>query len=140
MSGDKKTSRAGVCYSLGCGTHRRVFRRDDLVSDDLEHSELDRLLGANVTRIRTRKDISRPTLADKLGVSYRELQEYEAGVRRISASKLCEIAKALDTEISALFVGLELSRTRLATRDADLIEAPAEPDDSWGQNPAANDK
>ncbi len=55
--------------------------------------------GQMFSALRSRKAVPRHELAEKLGITDRKLQEYEAGVSRISASKLCEIAKALEAEI-----------------------------------------
>jgi transcriptional regulator with XRE-family HTH domain len=60
-------------------------------------------------RIRTRRKIlgvSQEKLADSLGLTFQQVQKYERGANRVSASKLYEIAAALQTQIVYFFEGL----------------------------------
>jgi transcriptional regulator with XRE-family HTH domain len=51
--------------------------------------------------------MSLKTLADVLGVSFQQLQKYEKGKNRISASTLVRLAAALETSVGALVEGAE---------------------------------
>lgn len=56
-------------------------------------------------RIRARRKaakISQSKLAKHLGVSFQQVQKYERGANRVSASKLAEIANALETTVADL--------------------------------------
>src|ERR1044072_3764788 len=56
-------------------------------------------------RIRVRRKwlgISQSTLADHLGVSFQQVQKYERGANRVSASMLVRIAQKLDTTVAEL--------------------------------------
>jgi len=56
-------------------------------------------------RIRVRRKwlaISQSTLADYLGVSFQQVQKYERGANRVSASMLVRIAKRLETTVGEL--------------------------------------
>ncbi|MEK9184395.1 MAG: helix-turn-helix transcriptional regulator [Patescibacteria group bacterium] len=56
-------------------------------------------------RIRVRRKwlgISQSTLADHLGVSFQQVQKYERGANRVSASMLVRIAQKLDTSVGEL--------------------------------------
>lgn len=58
------------------------------------------------TRIRLRRvemKISQLELANKIGVSFQQVQKYEKGVNRVSAARLQEIATALDVPVTFLF-------------------------------------
>ncbi len=60
-------------------------------------------------RIRTRRKIlgvSQEKLAESLGLTFQQVQKYERGANRVSASKLYEIAAALQTQIAYFFEGL----------------------------------
>lgn len=46
---------------------------------------------------------SQETVAKKLGLTFQQLQKYENGTNRVSASKLYEIAKILSVPISFFF-------------------------------------
>lgn len=47
--------------------------------------------------------MSQYDLAAALGLSFQQVQKYERGTNRISASKLYQIAKTLDVEVASLF-------------------------------------
>jgi transcriptional regulator with XRE-family HTH domain len=50
--------------------------------------------------------VSQERLADQLGLTFQQVQKYERGANRVSASKLYEIAKALQTSVAFFFDGL----------------------------------
>jgi transcriptional regulator with XRE-family HTH domain len=45
-------------------------------------------------------------LADKVGIKFQQIQKYETGMNRVSASRLWDIAAALDVTIDFFFEGL----------------------------------
>jgi transcriptional regulator with XRE-family HTH domain len=56
-------------------------------------------------RIRTRRvflGLSQTKLADALGLTFQQVQKYERGDNRVSASTLVRVARALDTSVAAL--------------------------------------
>jgi transcriptional regulator with XRE-family HTH domain len=46
-------------------------------------------------------------LGDAVGIKFQQIQKYETGMNRVSASRLWDIARALDVPISFFFEGLE---------------------------------
>ena len=61
------------------------------------------------TRVRMRRlmlDLSQTRLADALGVTFQQVQKYEKGVNRISASRLQHISHILQVPIIFFFEGL----------------------------------
>lgn len=57
-------------------------------------------------RIRVRRTIlgmSQETLADALGITFQQVQKYEKGINRVSASRLYEVAQVLGASISFFF-------------------------------------
>jgi transcriptional regulator with XRE-family HTH domain len=50
--------------------------------------------------------VSQEKLADALGLTFQQVQKYERGANRVSASKLYEIATALQAPVSYFFDGL----------------------------------
>lgn len=46
-------------------------------------------------------------LGEQVGIKFQQIQKYETGMNRISASRLWDIAAALDVDISYFFEGLE---------------------------------
>ena len=51
-------------------------------------------------------NMSQEHLADALGLTFQQVQKYERGANRVSASKLYEIAKTLQVPVSFFFDGL----------------------------------
>ena len=61
-------------------------------------------------RIRHRRwmiGMTQQQLADKVGIKFQQIQKYETGMNRVSASRLWDIAEALGVTISFFFEGLE---------------------------------
>ncbi len=56
--------------------------------------------------------MSQSALAQHLGITFQQVQKYERGANRVSASTLYEIAKALSTTVTALFEGLPETAAR----------------------------
>ena len=50
--------------------------------------------------------VSQEKLAEELGLTFQQVQKYERGANRVSASKLYEIARALSSPVSYFFDGL----------------------------------
>jgi transcriptional regulator with XRE-family HTH domain len=46
-------------------------------------------------------------LADKVGIKFQQIQKYETGMNRISASRLWDISEALEVPIAFFFEGLD---------------------------------
>ncbi|MDZ4317628.1 MAG: helix-turn-helix transcriptional regulator [Phenylobacterium sp.] len=51
--------------------------------------------------------MSQEQLAQAIGTSFQQVQKYEGGMNRISASKLLAVARKLDAKVSAFFEGLD---------------------------------
>lgn len=60
-------------------------------------------VGARVRLKRTMLGLSQEKLGDSLGVSFQQVQKYEKGSNRISASKMHEIAEILQESVSFFF-------------------------------------
>ena len=75
-------------------------------------------------RIRTRRKLrglGQVALAQRIGVTFQQIQKYEMGANRVSASKLYDIARALQTPVAWFFEGLNLE-TDAAGDNADMSE------------------
>src|SRR5262245_52045921 len=86
----------------------------DLISGDAKPSSkeenmpnpVDLYVGGRIRMRRRSMGVSQQKLADDLDLTFQQVQKYERGVNRVSASKLYEIAKSLKTPISFFFDGL----------------------------------
>jgi transcriptional regulator with XRE-family HTH domain len=63
-------------------------------------------VGARIRLRRRMQGVSQEKLADALGLTFQQVQKYERGANRVSASKLYEIAAALHAPVSYFFDGL----------------------------------
>lgn len=62
-------------------------------------------VGARVKLRRKLTGMSQQSLAEKLGVTFQQVQKYEKGANRVGASRLSQIATALDVPMSYFFDG-----------------------------------
>jgi len=46
-------------------------------------------------------------LAETVGIKFQQIQKYETGMNRVSASRLWDIAETLDVDVSFFFSGLD---------------------------------
>jgi len=76
------------------------------VKDDGPHP-VDVLVGRRVRERRTLEGMSQTAVADKLGLTFQQLQKYERGHNRISASRLYELAQLLGVPVSYFYEGME---------------------------------
>ena len=70
---------------------------------------IDKSIGHKIYSLRLAKGLSRQQLAKAIGVTHQQLQKYEKGSKRVSASKLALIAKALDWQIPYFYEGFEVA-------------------------------
>ena len=68
-------------------------------------NSFDKEIGNNLRKIRESNKISRMELGKYLGVSWQQIQKYEKGKNRISASSLWKISKFLNAHIDDFLVG-----------------------------------
>lgn len=104
------------CYSSG-----------DHVSDGRAVTAVDKRLGERVRARRLAIGMSQEELAAALGVTFQQVQKYEKGANRIAASRLVDIAAALDLPIADFFDGLQKPKQRTGAAPAGFDAALATP-------------
>jgi transcriptional regulator with XRE-family HTH domain len=67
---------------------------------------IDRHVGAQIRAHRLARGCSQERLAEAVGLTFQQIQKYERGANRVSASMLWRIARVLDSPIEAFFEGL----------------------------------
>jgi transcriptional regulator with XRE-family HTH domain len=80
------------------------------MNDERAATSIDRKLGQRVRSRRLEIGMSQERLAELLGVTFQQVQKYEKGVNRIAASRLYDIASALQQPVSRFFEGLSQGR------------------------------
>lgn len=78
---------------------------DDNLKADRGPNPVDLHVGARVRMRRKFLGMSQEGLAEIIDLTFQQVQKYERGSNRISASKLYEISKALKTPVSYFFEG-----------------------------------
>ncbi|HEX2801805.1 MAG TPA: helix-turn-helix transcriptional regulator [Phenylobacterium sp.] len=73
---------------------------------DLGPNPIDRHVGLRIRMRRKELGISQERLAESIGLTFQQVQKYERAANRVSASKLWEVARALNTSISYFYEGL----------------------------------
>jgi len=56
-------------------------------------------------------------LAEAVGIKFQQIQKYETGMNRVSASRLWDIANALSVDVSFFFEGIENEASPAQTSD-----------------------
>lgn len=90
-------------------------------SDDGPHL-VDRHVGRRVETRRKALGYSQSQLGAALGLTFQQIQKYEKGANRISASKLWEIAHFFKVEIGYFFDGLTAAAPGVAESDTVSFE------------------
>ncbi len=72
---------------------------------DASPNPVDLHVGARVRTRRKFLGLSQSDLADGIGLTFQQVQKYERGTNRISASKLHETARILKTSVGYFFEG-----------------------------------
>jgi transcriptional regulator with XRE-family HTH domain len=64
-------------------------------------------VGKNIRIYRIKSQLSQTALADRIGVTFQQVQKYEKGTNRVGASRLVQIAEVLKVPITSLFSGVD---------------------------------
>jgi transcriptional regulator with XRE-family HTH domain len=64
---------------------------------------LDAMVGARISMLRVDRSMSQAMLAERIGVTFQQMQKYERGANRIGASRLSLIASVLGVSVGELF-------------------------------------
>ena len=65
--------------------------------------EVDAHVGKRVRERRNALGMSQEKLGNALGISFQQIQEYEVGTDRVMASRLWDIAEALEVDVAYFF-------------------------------------
>ncbi len=62
-------------------------------------------MGRQLRALRVSRGLSQTALAARLGLTFQQVQNYEKGATRISASRLHEISTVFNVDVGGLFAG-----------------------------------
>lgn len=75
-------------------------------------------------RIRHRRwmvGMTQQQLGDSVGIKFQQIQKYETGMNRVSASRLWDIARTLGVSIGFFFEGLDAEAAPQGEEELDLL-------------------
>lgn len=78
-------------------------------------------VGKRVRHRRWMVGMTQQQLADKVGIKFQQIQKYETGMNRVSASRLWDISEALSVPISFFFEGLDSRSPVIADHEGDIL-------------------
>lgn len=85
-------------------------------------TDIDLHLGKRLRRRRRLLGLTQQQLALAVGIRFQQIQKYECGANRISAARLFQLAKALETPINYFYDGLTDETTEVAAVQNEGIE------------------
>ncbi len=83
-------------------------------------TDADRFVGQRLRLGRRELGLTQEALAALLGVTFQQVQKYEAGHSRMSAGRLLEIAQALGKPVGWFYEPFEISESADGSRGRDL--------------------
>ena len=102
------------------------------MADERSPNQVDQHIGARLRLRRLALNISQEALADMLGVTFQQIQKYEKGANRVAASRLWDVARALDVPVTYFFDGIEgdagQSGSKERQEDSAVFDLIASPD------------
>jgi transcriptional regulator with XRE-family HTH domain len=89
------------------------------------HGALDAALGDRIRRRRRELGMSQSALGAKLGITFQQVQKYENGTNRVSATMLVKLSDALGMPVTEILHEPEASAPPLGAKaeDAQLLAA-----------------
>src|SRR3981189_2818696 len=84
---------------------------------------LDAMVGAKIRMFRINRGMSQTALAERVGVSFQQVQKYEKGANRVRGSRLSQIASVLGIAVGELFESSQ-EKTAAANSPVHLLAEP----------------
>ena len=91
-------------------------------TSDHEPNPIDRHVGLAIRRRRNELNMTQEALAEGAGVSFQQVQKYERGANRVSASRLWRMARVLRCPITYFYDGLEEDAEPAAPPPSPVVE------------------
>ncbi len=79
-------------------------------------------VGKKIRQRRWLTGMTQQQLAEQVGIKFQQIQKYETGANRVSASRLWDISDALEVSVSFFFEGMETEEAKASGNiPADLM-------------------
>ena len=82
---------------------------------------VDAHVGKRIRHRRWMVGMTQQQLADKVGIKFQQIQKYETGMNRVSASRLWDISESLGVTIAFFFEGLQEDGVAVKVAGTDLM-------------------
>ncbi len=100
------------------------------------YNPIDIHVGARLRSRRTLLGLSQTVLANSIGLTFKQLQKYERGHNRISASRLYDLSRILDVDIDYFFDAMDQATQKASPAQISRRKAKASPEKpTSSQNP-----
>src|SRR5438094_10622462 len=86
---------------------------------------LDAMVGARIRMLRVDRGISQTILAERIGVTFRQVRKYERGANRVCANPVSQIASVLDVSVGELFESSGADSPSSNSQGRSLLAEPA---------------
>lgn len=80
-----------------------MTKQDKLITSD---NQIDAHVGNRIRQRRKAVGLTQQQLGEAVGVKFQQVQKYETGKNRVSASKMFLISEVLKTDVLSLYAGL----------------------------------
>ncbi len=78
---------------------RRKLQPEVVQKNSRLPTNIDQVIAKNLVLLRSARGVSQETLADRIGVTFQQIQKYEKGINRLSASRLFVAAQVLKVSL-----------------------------------------
>lgn len=92
-------------------------------------NSIDEHVGVQLRQRRALLGFSQEKLAEQVGITFQQIQKYENGANRVSASRLYEFSKVLEIPVNFFFENYGSNENRMASGFADNDQAAFEGQD-----------
>ncbi|WP_151717292.1 helix-turn-helix domain-containing protein [Gemmobacter serpentinus] len=82
---------------------------------------VDAHVGKRIRHRRWMVGMTQQQLADSVGIKFQQIQKYETGMNRVSASRLWDIAETLGVNIGFFFEGIDEARETPTSVEGDIL-------------------
>ena len=87
---------------------------------------IDAVVGARIVALRAQAGLSQAQVAARIGVSFQQVQKYESGTNRVSASRLYQLATMFGAPIDSFFPPDSPAESAADWRDLRFMTASVE--------------
>ncbi|WP_374377427.1 helix-turn-helix domain-containing protein [Dongia sp.] len=87
--------------------HQPPLRRAGKSRGKGKPNPIDIHVGRRLHTRRTQLGLSQERLAKAIGLTFQQIQKYETGINRVSSSRLFDLARALEIDVTYFFSGIE---------------------------------